>query len=76
MNQLLTNERLGQSSSRLHSRLTYTYYLLTIAIGVFVFFAGNRLNFLVDVIATAFFVAATVLFYAITKDHRRSASGE
>jgi hypothetical protein len=35
--------------------------------GVVVLFAGSRLNFLVDMIATAFYVAVTALFYTLTK---------
>jgi hypothetical protein len=42
-------------------------YLLTILTGVLVFVAGGRQVIAVDVIATAFYVGMTVLFYVLTR---------
>jgi hypothetical protein len=67
MNRVMTHARIPESSPRFQAKVAYVYYLLTIVTGIVVLFVGNRLNFLVDVIATAFYVAVTVLFYALTK---------
>lgn len=67
MNHAMTNGRIAETRPKFQSTITYVYYLLTILTGVLVLVAGNRMNFLVDVIATAFYVALTVLFYALTK---------
>ena len=67
MNQAMTHTRIPESSPRNQSTVAYAYYLLTIVTGIVVLVAGNRFNFLVDVIATAFYVAVTALFYALTK---------
>ena len=73
MNRPLTNERMPEAPLRFKSRITYLYYLLTVVTGVVVLFVGSSLNFLVDVIATGFYLAVTALFYALTRDPRRSA---
>ncbi len=67
MNRAMTHVRIPESPPRNQAKVAYVYYLLTIVTGIVVLVAGNRLNFLVDVIATAFYVAVTVLFYALTK---------
>ena len=72
MNHAIDNGRIAEATPRLQSAITYAYYLLTIVAGVVVLVAGNKMNFLVDVIATALFVALTALFYALTKQRGRS----
>ena len=67
MNRAMTKSDITGASPRFQSRAAYVYYLLVIVTGVVVLFAGSRLNFLVDMIATAFYVAVTVLFYTLTK---------
>ena len=67
MNHAMTNGRIAETTPRFQTTITYVYYLLTIVTGVVVLVAGNRMNFLVDVIATAFYVALTTLFYALTR---------
>lgn len=73
MNRAITKERMAETSRRFQARLAYVYYLLTIVTGVAVLFLGSRLGFLVDVIASAFYVSVTALFYALTKRHKASA---
>ena len=73
MNRALTNGRIVEAAPGFQTTITYVYYLLTIVTGVVVLVAGNRMNFLVDVVATAFYVALTALFYALTKERRHSA---
>lgn len=67
MNPAVSKGPTPESSPHLQAKVAYVYYLLTIVTGIVVLLAGNRLNFLVDVIATAFYVAVTALFYALTK---------
>ena len=59
--------RIAQASPRFHARIAVVFYLLTILTGAIVFFLGGRLGFVVDAIATVFYVAATLLFYVLTK---------
>lgn len=73
MNRTLTKEGTEEASPRFQVQLAYVYYLLTIGMGIVILFVGGRLSFLVDVIASVFFLALTALFYALTKDRRRSA---
>jgi hypothetical protein len=63
-------------SPRFQAGIAYVYYLLIIVSGIVILLAGSRRGFLVDVIATAFYIAVTVLFYAFTKRARRSGQGE
>jgi hypothetical protein len=67
MNRVMTNGRIVETSPRFQAGVASCYYLLTILTGVIVLFIGSRLNFFVDVIATALYVAVTALFYALTK---------
>jgi cytochrome c biogenesis protein CcdA len=59
--------RIAQSSPRFQARIAIVFYLLTILAGAIVFFLGGKLGFVVDAIATVFYVAVTLLFYALTK---------
>ena len=59
--------RIAQASPRFQARIAVVFYLLTILAGAIVFFLGGKLGFVVDAIATVFYVALTLLFYALTK---------
>jgi cobalamin biosynthesis protein CobD/CbiB len=67
MDRAMTKGRIAETSPRFQGGIAFVYYLLTIVTAIVVLFLGSRLNFLVDVIATAFYVAATALFHALTK---------
>jgi hypothetical protein len=70
MNRAVTKDRTAETSPRLQATMAGIYYLLTIVTGLVILFVGNRLGFLVDVIASAFYVAVTAVFYALTKGTR------
>ena len=59
--------RIAQASPRFQARIAVVFYLFTILAGALVFFLGGKLGFAVDAIATVFYVALTLLFYAVTK---------
>ena len=59
--------RIAQASPRFRARIAVAFYLLTIVTGVVVLVAGGRLGFVVDVIATVFYIAVTVLFHVLTR---------
>ncbi|HKD62172.1 MAG TPA: hypothetical protein VKB47_17045 [Terracidiphilus sp.] len=67
MNRAMTKERIAEMSARFQARIALIYYLLVIVTGVVIFLVGNRLGFFVDVIATAFILSVTALFYALTR---------
>ena len=54
-------------ATRFRTRFVSAYYLLTTLMGVFVLFFHGRLAFTADIIATVFYVAATALFYDLSK---------
>jgi hypothetical protein len=66
MNRALTKEGIAEASPRFQTGIVGLYYLLTITTGVVILFVGNRLGFLFDLIASAFYVGVTALFYALT----------
>jgi len=65
MKRALMKERIEER--RFQARIVYIYYLLIIASGIVILFLGSRLGSLVDVIAAAFYVGVTAIFYALTK---------
>jgi hypothetical protein len=67
MNPAVMKERTAEASSALEATIACVYYLLTIVMGVVILYFGGRLGFVVDVIASAFYLAVTALFYALTK---------
>lgn len=67
MNRAMTKQRIRETSARFEARIALLYYLLVIVTGVVIFLVGNRLGFFVDVIATAFILSVTALFYALTR---------
>jgi hypothetical protein len=68
MNPALMKQRIVEASPRFKARIAAAFYLLTILTGVVVLLVVGRLGFVVDVIATAFYIAVTALFYALTKE--------
>lgn len=67
MNPAVMKERIAEASSRFQGRIACIYYLLTIVTGIVILFIGGRLGFVLDIIAAAFYVAVTALFYALSK---------
>jgi nitrogen fixation/metabolism regulation signal transduction histidine kinase len=67
MSTAITKERVGKTSSRLKSRITGAFYLVSIASGIVVLFAHGRLGLALDFIAAACYVAVTVLFYEFSR---------
>ena len=67
-------KRIAESPLRHHDRIVGAYYLLTILAGVLVLFFRGRLAFAVDLIATIFYIAISVLFWASSK--KRPASDD
>lgn len=70
MNRDIKHEPTPQLARPFPAGIAYAYYLLTILTAIVVLFLGSRLNFLIDVVATAFYISVTVLFYALTKSPR------
>jgi hypothetical protein len=60
-------ERIAESSPRVKSGITGVFYLVTILMGGVVFFLHGRLGLVVDVIATACYLAVTALFYGFSR---------
>jgi hypothetical protein len=60
-------QQTAEASPRFKGDIAAVFYLLTILTGVLVFVAGGRQVIAVDVIATAFYVGMTVLFYVLTR---------
>jgi hypothetical protein len=60
-------ERIGEASPRFKARIAAVFYLVTILMGGVVLFAQGRLGLVVDLIATGFYIAATALFYRLSR---------
>ncbi len=68
-------ERIAEASPRFKARIAGVFYLLTILTGAFAaVFAGRRFGDAANLIATACYVAVTLLFYAIFRPVDRSLS--
>jgi len=67
MKPAVMKESMVEATARFRARIAVVFYLFTILMGVVVLLAGGRLGFLADIVTTAFYVAVTVLFYALTK---------
>ncbi len=65
-------KRITEASPRLMSRFVGVYYLLTIMTGTFVLFFHSRSAFAADLIATIFYLALTVVLYALSRAAARS----
>jgi hypothetical protein len=61
------NERIAAGSPRFKSRIVAAFYLVTVLTGGVVLVGHGRLSFVVDLIATVCFIAATVLFYDLSR---------
>ena len=61
------NGRIGEALPRFQSRIAAVFYLVTILMGGVVLFVQGRLGLVVDLIATACYIAVTVLFYDLTR---------
>jgi hypothetical protein len=67
MNTIEMKERIAEASPRFKARITAVFYLVTILTGLLVLFAHSRLGLLVDLVASVFYVAVTVLFYELSR---------
>ena len=67
MNTALIKEPILEASSRSKAKIAGAFYLLTILMGLGVLVGGDKLGFVIDAIAAAFYVSVTALFYALTK---------
>jgi len=47
--------------------MVVVFYLVTFLTGGFFLFVGGRLGFVVDLTASVFYIAVTVLFYALSR---------
>jgi hypothetical protein len=60
-------QRIAEGSPRFKSGIVGVFYLITILTGGVVLFVHGRLGLVVDLIATACFIAATALFYDVSR---------
>ncbi len=63
----LATKQIRDASSGHKTGMVGIFYLLTFLTGGFFLLVGNRLGFAVDLTAGMFYIAAAVLFYAISK---------
>ena len=61
------NGRIGEALPRFQSRIAAVFYLVTILMGGVVLFVQGRLGLIVDLIATACYIAVTALFYRLSR---------
>jgi len=61
------NRRIGEASPSFQSRIAAVFYLVTILMGGVVLFMQGRLGLVVDLIATACYIAVTALFYRLSR---------
>jgi hypothetical protein len=64
-------KRTAEASQRFKSGTTAVFYLLTIALGGLVLSVHGRLALAVDLTATACYIAATALFYDLSRPVHR-----
>lgn len=67
MNTAEMKERIGEESPRFKDRIAGVFYLVTILMGGVVLFVQGRLGLVIDVIASAGYIAATALFYRLSR---------
>jgi hypothetical protein len=72
----LATKPLPEVSSSLKAAMVIIFYLLTFLTGGFFLFVGDRLGFIVDLTAAMFYIALTVLFYAVSKRRNNPNAGE
>ena len=61
------NGRIGEALPRFQSRIAAVFYLVTILMGGVVLFMQGRLGLVVDLIATACYIAVIALFYRLSR---------
>jgi DMSO reductase anchor subunit len=76
MSAAVTMKRIAETSPRIRTEITASFYLLTILLGGLVLFVHGRLALEVDLIATVCYAAVTALFYDLSRPatgagHRR-----
>jgi len=67
MNTAEMKQQIGEASPRFKARIAAVFYLVTILMGGAVLFVQGKLGLVVDLIATACYIAVTALFYDLTK---------
>jgi hypothetical protein len=60
-------EQMAEASPRFKAGITGLFYLVTILTGGVVLLFQGRLGLVVDLVATACYIAATCLFYRFTR---------
>jgi hypothetical protein len=61
------NGRMGEASPRFKAGITGAFYLVTILTGGVVLLFQGRMGLVVDLIATACYIAVTGLFYRLSR---------
>lgn len=69
MNTTLTAKTIPEESPRFGVTMVSAFYLLTFLIGGFFLFVGRDLSSVIDLTVAMFYIAATLLFYALNKEH-------
>jgi hypothetical protein len=72
MSTAVMTERIAEVSPRFRAVATAVFYLLTLVMGGLVLFVDGRWALIVDLIAGAGYLAATALFYDLSKPVNRS----
>jgi hypothetical protein len=67
MNTAEMKGRIGEASPRFQARIAAVFYLVTILMGGVVLFVQGRLSLVVDLIATACYIAVTAFFYRLSR---------
>ena len=67
MNTIEVKQRITEASPRFKARITGVFYLVTILAGGVVLFVQGRLGLVVDLVATACYIAVTGLFYRLSR---------
>lgn len=74
MGAAVTMKRTVEASPRFRARITASFYLVTILMGGLVLLVHGRLALVMDLVATACYLAVTALFYDLSKPVNRSLS--
>src|SRR5713101_8289703 len=74
MSRALMMERIAEASPRLKARIAGVFYLLTFLTGGVALFVRGRLGLVANLIATACYIAVTLLFYDMFKPVNKSLS--